>query len=238
MHATERPKGTDARLPARLNLPRIAETLSETQRHIHRAMPDAGPQDAETVARNMLSGYAYLDDLSSREQALLDFGHSARLLELNTRVLCGIDSACRAEFQAHLVATERHFYSHTRGNIGEMMDWMAGHRQLPVWEQAAGLYIRVLRQPQLFIEGNHRTGVLMASAVMMENGLPPFVLRVQSTSAFQTLTDAVTSRSRHGWRAWLGLRAERRDLATFFERECLGAYLGQGVSESRAEVLS
>ena len=222
-------------MPARLDLTKIGRVLLDTQLAIHADLPGGAAQDAPTVARNMLTGYAYLDDLSSREQALLDFGHSTRLLELNTRVLCGTDSVCRAEFQSHLVATERHFYSHTRGNIGEMMDWMASHRQLPVWDRAAGLFIRVLRRPQLFIEGNHRTGVLMAGAIMMEDGLPPFVLRATCTDEFQALTDAVTSPRRNSWRTWLGFRSERRELAAFFQRESDSAYLKQSSSAEAVE---
>lgn len=52
------------------------------------------------------------------------------------------------------------------------------------WKLAAGLYVRILSQPQLYIEGNHRTGALIMSYVLARDGKPPFVLSVNNAKAY------------------------------------------------------
>ena len=65
-----------------------------------------------------------------------------------------------------------------------MVEWHAGHADEPAWSRAAGVYVRMLSTPQLFIEGNHRTGVLVMSQILMSAGLPPFVLSVANARAY------------------------------------------------------
>jgi PBP superfamily domain len=52
------------------------------------------------------------------------------------------------------------------------------------WDRAAGAYVRMLSRPQLFIEGNHRTGALLMSYILVRDGLPPFVLSTDSAAAY------------------------------------------------------
>src|SRR5262249_16758218 len=97
-------------------------------------------------------------------------------LELNTIVLCGTDPGCREEFAAHLQAAERRFYEEQGGGIGDLVEWYEQHAGQSIWQRAAGVYIRMLSKPQLFIEGNHRTGALLMSYILAREGHPPFVL--------------------------------------------------------------
>ena len=39
-------------------------------------------------------------------------------------------------------------------------------------------------QPQLFFEGNHRTGALLMSCILVRHGKPPFVLGVDNAKAY------------------------------------------------------
>jgi hypothetical protein len=57
-----------------------------------------------------------------------------------------------------------------------VMDWYALKEGKSVWRRAAGVYIRILSEPQLFIEGNHRTGALIMSYLLAREGRAPFVL--------------------------------------------------------------
>jgi ABC-type phosphate transport system substrate-binding protein len=36
--------------------------------------------------------------------------------------------------------------------------WFKEYGKESAWKRAAGVYVRILSQPQLYIEGNHRTG--------------------------------------------------------------------------------
>jgi hypothetical protein len=57
------------------------------------------------------------------------------------------------------------------------------------------VYIRILSQPQLYIEGNHRTGALIMSYLLVREGKAPFVLTVDNAKAYfdpSTLFKATT----------------------------------------------
>jgi hypothetical protein len=49
---------------------------------------------------------------------------------------------------------------------------------------AAEVYVAVLGFPQLFIEGNHRTGNLISNWISMFYGKPPFVLSPKNAVAY------------------------------------------------------
>ena len=54
----------------------------------------------------------------------------------------------------------------------------------PPWRRAAGVYVRILSEPQLYIEGNHRCGALIMSYLLAREGKPPFVLTVDNAKAY------------------------------------------------------
>ncbi|HLN10063.1 MAG TPA: hypothetical protein VK281_14055 [Xanthobacteraceae bacterium] len=105
-------------------------------------------------------------------------------LELNAIVLCGCDAAVRSAYHRLIEATEARFYEQPGGGIGDIMDWYALSTSRSVWIRAAGVFIRILGDPQLFIEGNHRTGALIMSYVLARERRPPFVVTVENARAF------------------------------------------------------
>jgi hypothetical protein len=84
-------------------------------------------------------------------------GQLRNLLELNALVLCGTHPARRDAYARHFEATERRFYEERADGIQDLVEQCAGSRSGSPWERAAALYARMPSQPQLFIEGNHRT---------------------------------------------------------------------------------
>jgi hypothetical protein len=62
--------------------------------------------------------------------------------------------------------------------------WYEAHRDESSWKRAAGVYVRLLSQPQLYIEGNHRTGALIMSYLLAGSGKAPFVLTVENAQAY------------------------------------------------------
>ena len=76
------------------------------------------------------------------------------------------------------------FYEEREGGIQDIVEWLAVHSEDSAWKRAAGVYVRMLSKPQLFIEGNHRTGVLVMSYLLLWDGKPPFVLTVDNAEAF------------------------------------------------------
>src|SRR5262249_55321038 len=147
----------------RLDLSAIEASLRGVQRHfdrINRRLPAPRDPLSDAVVRNMIAGYAAVDTLVNDGVDVFAMGQLQHLLELNALVLCGTSPTRRAEYAEHRAATERRFYEQREGGIGDLVEWEARHRRESVWMHAAGVYIRALSKPQLFIEGNHRTGAL------------------------------------------------------------------------------
>jgi len=176
----------DRKLP-RLDLIAVDASLRQLQLHFGAAVGDAvtarDPMD-DRVVDNMRAGYAFVDTLVAEGVDVLAMGHHKQLLEMNSIVLCGTDPARRAVYAGHVEATEERFYEEREGGIQDLVEWYQAHQGDSTWERAAGAYVRMLSRPQLFIEGNHRTGALLMSYILVRDGLPPFVLSTGSAAAY------------------------------------------------------
>jgi hypothetical protein len=53
-------------------------------------------------------------------------------------------------------------------------------------------------KPQLFIEGNHRTGALLMSYVLVRDGQLPFVLTVENAAAYFAPSAAIRDTAKTG----------------------------------------
>ena len=99
-----------------------------------------------------------------------------------------------------------------------MVEWHAGHADEPAWSRAAGVYVRMLSTPQLFIEGNHRTGVLVMSQILMSAGRPPFVLSAANARAYFEASTALRNTHKNSPVALFRLPGIRRRLAALLQR--------------------
>lgn len=133
--------------------------------------------DAHVVG-NMIAGYALVERLVNAGIDLLGHGGATHLLELNRMVLCGADARRRSEYRLHLEASERRFYEERHAGVDDVYEHAAMLQGRAPWDRAAGVYVRILSKPQLFIEGNQRTGALVAAWILLAAGEPPFVLTV------------------------------------------------------------
>ena len=170
---------------ARLNLSEIEASLRTVQREfdrINRRLSAQRDPMSDTVVENMLAGYALVDELVQARVEIFSMGRLKSILELNKVVLCGTGAG--DESARHLVATEDRFYEEREGGIQDIVEWLALHADESAWKRAAGAYVRMLSKPQLFIEGNHRTGVLVMSYLLLRDAKPPFVLTVDNAEAF------------------------------------------------------
>ncbi len=185
----------EAKVGGRINLLAVEEALRRTQRLLGGA-PDRDPFD-DRVLGNLLAGYAYVDRLVTAGVDPFALGNLKHLLELNCLVLCGVSPERRAAYARHLEANERRFYGEDVAGIRDVVEWIAGHPGAPGAELAAGVYAMVLAQPQLFIEGNHRTGVLAMSYVLARQGLPPLVLTPENAEAYFEISAALRDAAKH-----------------------------------------
>lgn len=166
-----------------LDLARIEESLREVQQNfetLNARLDMAREPMTEALVDNMLHAFRYLDGLIDHEGDLFTTMELGHLLELNHRVLCGIDPKTRKEFKSHIAATEEKFHNY----ISWLKAWYRKHLPDPVHKRAAGVYVGILMQPQLFIEGNHRTGSLIASLELIRAGEAPFVLSMDNAIGY------------------------------------------------------
>ncbi len=212
----------------RLNILAIEASLASVQREFPRI--NAGlssrrdPLTDEVVA-NMVAGYRRVDDCLAKGIDLFRMGKSTRLLELNRVVLCGDDSRRQDCSARQLRLTEQHFYETDGGGVGALMEWLDVHQNATVWRRAAGVFTRVLSQPQLYVEGNHRTGALLMSYLLAREGRPPFVLSVDNASHFFEPATLIKKRKKRGLDNLLRLPKMTKRLARLLEVQADNSYL-------------
>jgi hypothetical protein len=212
----------------RFNFAAIGATLGALQREfpdIWRRLDSPCELLDTQIVRNMLAGYAYVDGLLSSETDLFAVGNSPCWLELNALVLCGTDPAQRADLADHLAATEERFYNEPGGGIRDVIAWYDRHRGESVWKRAAGTYIRVLSDPQLYLEGNHRCGMLIMSYILGREKYPPIVLTPAAAEAFFEPSAAIKQLRKRGLSGILRMRMLTNRFARAIEQHANRDYL-------------
>lgn len=179
----------DHRTPGyHLDLAAIAASLRAVQAEFPRINAQLRSQRdsmTDAVVDNLMAGYTFIDTALHDQVDLLSAAHLHSLLELNHLVLCGLDPAVRQEHRQHLAVTAQRFYDHEGGyDVGNIFTWYHKHAHQSSWKRAAGVYVRIVSQPQLYLEGNHRTGALIMSYILAREGNPPFVLTVDNAKAY------------------------------------------------------
>lgn len=209
-----------------LDLPAIERALREVQARfdlLSEEFVERRDPFTDEVLENILAGYALIDDYVAREIDLFDLAHVDLMLEINATVLCGTDPAERRRYAEHLAATEKHFFDNEGGGIRDILEWYAEHRHESPWKQAAGVYVRILSKPQLFIEGNNRSGALIVSYLLLRAGLPPFVLTLANATGYFNPSSVIRNSAKHGVKALFELPKIKKKFAAFLEEQAVPA---------------
>jgi len=179
----------------------------------------------DVVIGNMMAGYAMVDTLVANDVDLFALGNSKHLLELNTLVLCGTSSGRRATYARHIAATEHRFYDERHGGVRGLVEWQMQHRDESAWIRAAGAHVLILSKPQLFIEGNHRTGALVMSYLLVREDKPPFVLTAGNAQAYFDVFASLRDADKHSPTTLFRLLGARKRLAALLQEESDPSYL-------------
>ena len=222
--------GSSLRLAGhRLNIPAIEASLAAVQREFPRInahLSDRRDPLTDEVVANMVAGYRCVDRCLSEGIDLFGMGESARLVEVNRVVLCGESGRRQGdEHPGHLDHAQRQFYETEGGGVGGLMDWLALHRTDSACKLAAGVFARVLSQPQLYPEGNHRTGALLMSYLLARDGRPPFVLTVDNARHFFEPATLIKNRKKHGLDKLVRLPKLTKRFARMIEDDADGHFL-------------
>ncbi len=211
-----------------LNLPAIECALHKVQRafpQINKDLFDRRDPLDDDVVSNMLEGYAKVDRLICTGVDIFAMGQLHHWLDLNAIVLCGGDAAVRTRQHRLIEATEARFYEQPNGGIRDIMDWYALNGSKSVWRRAAGVYIRILSEPQLFIEGNHRTGALIMTYLLAREGRPPFVLTEKNAREYFNPSSVFKKTNKHSVMIWLKMPGLTSAFADYLKRQANKAFL-------------
>jgi hypothetical protein len=189
--------------------------------------PPRDPMSDDAVT-NMVAGYELVDALVAGGIDLFAMGNLKYLLELNTTVLCGTDPVKREEYARHRQTTEQRFYEEQHGGIRDLVEWYEGRSGESPWMRAAGMYIRLLSRPQLFLEGNHRTGALAMSYVLVRENEPPFVLTTENAATYFDPSAVIQDTEKQGLAMLFRSPGLTRRLATFLVDHADRKYLLAG----------
>ena len=113
------------------------------------------------------------------------------MLALNEHVHSHTDTTLMAEFASAIESNA--------GTFNAQIDAIAARYRRHAadgdhaYKLAAETYLSILSESQLFIEGNHRTGSLIASWINLYAGYPPIVLSVENAVDYSALSAAIKS---------------------------------------------
>ncbi len=212
----------------RFNLDAIAGTLRALQRaypRVNPALKDRRDPLDDDVIHNMLAGYAMVDGLVADGVDLFGHGQLKSWLDINALVLCGDDAIHPERVADHLQATEERFYDDANGGIRDIMEWNERARHQSVWKRAAGVYIRMVSEPQLFPDGNHRSGVLVMSYMLAREGHPPVVLTPENATPFFDQSTTIKQMLKGSLAMMVGMTGLKRRLAEFLKDQAGDTYL-------------
>ena len=147
-----------------------------------------------------------------------------RFYELNNLIHYGVDLELRLQYNSAILANSQKFYQY----IDPIEKWYRKHMkngQRPL-KVAAEVYVAVLGFPQLFIEGNHRTGNLISNWISMYYGRPPFVLSEKNAVAyFKPSKEIKRFADKSTWRGRARLPKYRTCFKKFWEENIDSKYV-------------
>ena len=169
---------------------------------------------------NMLCAWEYIDYfIRKKKYSLLSKEGGPHMLEINHRVHYGLDYKQREEYQKALAATTEKFSR----QIVPIRKYYKRETVLrtSINKIASEVYIAILGQPQLFIEGNHRSGSIIASWINLASNKPPFVLSVDNAMAFFKPAQEIKKfNKRSMWRSLTKLPKYKKDFKLFWMKHC------------------
>ena len=208
----------------RLNLDAVERSLSGVQRDWHIIESELsnrsiGKKDApfnSLLKERMIAAYNHLDTLLRDGVRPFSEESIMEMCRLNEYVHYGDDKSLRREHSQAIAANEEKYYR----NIIPIVKWHKSHtKDAPhPLKVASEVYVAILGYPQLFIEGNHRTGSIIASWIDLYYGHPPFVLGSENAvSYFEPSAEIKFFADKSTWRGKAQLPKYNKIFKQFWE---------------------
>lgn len=211
-----------------LNIASIESSLRELQRECPNSKQLTTPTEKldEQALANLIEGYRQVDSYIATKADLFALGNSRQILELNHVILFGRKHKQREQlYRKQLRLSEHRFYKQNDGGISGLMEFFKRQSQRDPYHLAAGVFIYLMARPQLFIEGNHRTGVLLISYILLKANLPPIVLSCANAQSWFALSEKPGACYKTGLSMWMGYPRLRRSCARWLKENKDDQYL-------------
>jgi hypothetical protein len=227
----------------KLNLPAVEQSLLGVEQNWKKiddklAVEKIGRRDTpfdSVIRTRMMTAYVYLDGLLRKGLEPFSPKSLAEMLELNNLVHYGLDWELRLQYHKAILVTSEKFYT----QIVPIERWYKKHMKgepHPL-KVAAEIYVAILGHPQLFIEGNHRTGSMICSWISMYYGHPPFVLSVENAiTYFRPSAEIKKFADKSTWRGRSTLPKYRRRFKTFWEENIDNNYVLKPVNPKQKNI--
>ena len=124
----------------------------------------------------------------------------------------------RRSFSRQISKTRQQFFTKLRHSVKPIRRWYRKHETENPYKVASQVYVGVLSQPQLYQEGNHRTGSLIASGILLQSGCPPFVLTRQNAVGYFNPSSEIKFTDKRTVRGKLRLPKYRRQFRDFLQQ--------------------
>jgi hypothetical protein len=181
----------------------------------------------KALMENMLLAWDYIDYLIKKnDYSLLSNEGGPAMLEVNHRVHYGVNHPLRHEYKKAIDATTEKF---SRQVVPIRKYYRKKTKQgASAYRIAAEIFIAIVGMPQLYIEGNHRSGSIIASWVNLVNEKPPFVLTVDNAVAFFRPAQEIKKFNKKSlWRSMTKLPKYKQEFKTFWKSHCDMAFVKQ-----------
>ena len=206
----------------RIDIKEVEKSLCQVQKNfekINETLDMRREPLRDQIVLNLLDGYRYVNQLIDEDISLLSRKGLSHFLELNHIVLCGKDINARKEFMSHIQATSDRFYGQKEFSIKHLRNWAKNHMKSTPWKRAAGVYVLHVSQPQLFFEGNHRTGALLMSSILVRRGKPPFVLNVDNAKGYFDPSSLIKLTKKDFYGKYYKLPKIKKKFANYLEKQ-------------------
>lgn len=208
------------------NIERIERSLQQFRKDFA-AINDSLSMRREVFQENMmhqiLEAYSFLNDLLRKDMDLFTPAGLHSLLEMNHIVLCGSSKETRMQYYQHLNETRKSFTA----KITPILEWVMKNRdQTSPYILATGFYSRQLSQPQLFIEGNHRTGNILLNYLLISKGSAPYIISTKDARDYLDISGDIKFTYRESsFESTLKMPGHRKRFIKFLEEHTDEQYL-------------
>ncbi|AKJ64412.1 hypothetical protein L21SP4_01163 [Kiritimatiella glycovorans] len=170
---------------------RIEQSLRGVQKEfdsINRRLSLHREDLTDEIVDHILEAYRFLNGLMGKGVDLFSLAGLHSLLELNHIVLCGTDMRTRMEYHESVLMARRKYTA----RIGRIRDWVIRNRERgDPYRTASIFYASALSQPQLFVEGNHRTGNIVLNYLLVSRNEPPYVMEPETAVGYLEISGRI-----------------------------------------------